>query len=66
MLKELSIFLVLWLIQLFIFACIGELVFGSLKQYDSFFDVIILLFQSSLGQWDLTIYDDFVMGKYVG
>ena len=30
MLKELFIFLVLWIIQLFIFACIGILIFGSL------------------------------------
>jgi hypothetical protein len=66
MLKELSIFLVLWLIQLFIFACIGELVFGSLPQYHGFFDVLILLFQSSLGIWDLSIYDEFFMGKYIG
>jgi hypothetical protein len=28
MLKELGIFLVLWVIQLFIFACVGELIFG--------------------------------------
>ena len=28
MLKELMIFLVLWTIQLFIFACVGELIFG--------------------------------------
>jgi hypothetical protein len=66
MLKELGTFLVLWLIQLFIFACIGEMVFGSLTQYHGFFDVLILLFQSSLGMWDLTIYDNFFMGKYIG
>ena len=30
MLKELFIFLVLWVIQLFIFACVGILIFGSL------------------------------------
>jgi hypothetical protein len=28
MLKELMIFLVLWTIQLFIFACVAELIFG--------------------------------------
>jgi hypothetical protein len=49
MLKELGTFLVLWTIQLFIFSCIGELVFGSLKQYHGFFNVLILLFESSLG-----------------
>ena len=27
---------------------------------------MILLFQSSLGIWDLTIYDNFFLGKYVG
>jgi hypothetical protein len=36
MLKELFIFLVLWIIQLFIFACVGILVFGSIAEYDNF------------------------------
>jgi hypothetical protein len=49
MLKELGIFLVLWVIQLFIFACVGELIFGSLHEYDNFIDVFIMMFQSALG-----------------
>ena len=44
MLKKLGIFLIIWVIQLFIFACIGFLIFGQLKEYDNFIDVMIMLF----------------------
>ena len=37
MLKELAIFVILWVIQLFIFTCIGILVFGELPEYLDFF-----------------------------
>ena len=57
MFKELFIFLVLWAIQLFIFACIGIVVFSELPEYGSFLDVLIMLFQSALGTWDLSMYE---------
>ena len=66
MLKELGIFLVLWVIQLFIFACVGVLIFGELPEYKNFIDVLIMLFQSALGQWDLSIYEKFSMGRHFG
>ena len=49
MLKELGIFLVIWVIQLFIFTCVGFLIFGELPEYTNFSDVMIMLFQSALG-----------------
>lgn len=49
MLKELSLFSILWIIQLFIFACIGYLIFGELPEYSSLANTLILLLQSSLG-----------------
>ena len=57
MFKELGIFLVLWVIQLFIFACIGMAVFSELPEYGNFVDVLVMLFQSALGTWDLTMYE---------
>ena len=66
MLKELSIFLVIWVIQLFIFTCVGFLIFGELPEYKNFADVMIMLFQSALGHWDLSIYANFSMGRHFG
>ena len=41
MLRELGIFLVLWFIQLFVFACIATILFGEIEKYDKFFNVFI-------------------------
>lgn len=49
MLKELVIFVILWVIQLFIFTCVGILVFGELPQYLDFFQVLVMFFESSMG-----------------
>jgi hypothetical protein len=57
MLYDLSIFLVLWGIQLFIFACVGILIFGDMEEYGSFIKVLILFFESALGQWNFEIYE---------
>jgi hypothetical protein len=66
MMRELMIFLVLWGIQLFIFSCIGILTFSSIKEYQGFMNVLILFFQSALGIWDFTIYDNFNLGPKLG
>lgn len=67
MLKELTIFLVLWLIQLFIFTCIGILVFGELPEYYDFLQALIWLFESSMGEWQsLAPYENLSLGKEVG
>lgn len=42
----------------------GILIFGNLPQYNNFFDVLTLLFQNGLGQWDFTIYDDLTTPLY--
>lgn len=49
MVQDLGIFLVLWGIQLFIFSCIGTLVFSDIPEYNNFFNVLIMLTQSALG-----------------
>jgi len=45
MLRELGIFLVLWLIQLFVFACVGNILFSEAKGYESFMYVMVMMFQ---------------------
>ena len=66
MIRELMIFLVLWGIQLFIFTCVGILVFAGVPHYDGFMQVLILFFQSALGIWDFSIYDNFYLGPQFG
>ena len=66
MLKDLGTFSILWILQLFIFACIGSLLFGELKEYSSLTDTLILLIQTSFGTWDFHIYDTLQIGSKVG
>jgi hypothetical protein len=66
MLKDLATFSVLWIIQLFIFACIGYLIFGELNEYRDLPNTLILLLQASLGQWDFEIYDDLTISSSWG
>lgn len=66
MMRELMIFLVLWGIQLFIFSCIGILIFSSVPEYEGFMNVLILFFQSALGIWDFSIYNNFNLGAQFG
>lgn len=42
------------------------MIFGELKIYQSFFDSTIILLESALGQWDMSIYETLSIGKYVG
>ena len=66
MLKDLATFSILWIIQLFIFACIGFLIFGELPEYSGLTDTVILLLQTSLGQWDFSIYNELEIGATFG
>lgn len=43
MITDLGIFLVLWGIQLFIFSCVGTLIF-DIPEYNNFFQVLTMLF----------------------
>lgn len=66
MTKDLGTFMVLWTIQLFIFGCVGILVFGELPEYAQFYHTLVVLFEASLGQWDMGIYDNLKLGRHVG
>ena len=66
MISDLLIFSVLWIIQLLIFACIGTLVFAELPEFDNFYDTIVLLLETSMGEWDLSIYENLSLGYTTG
>jgi hypothetical protein len=66
MLTDLATFTVLWIIQLFIFACIGYLIFGELYEYRDLQNTLIMLLESSLGHWDFNIYNDLKIGRMYG
>jgi len=58
MMKDMSVFFVLFLIELVAFACVGILSFGNLKEYDNLAVALVMFFESSLGQFDMKIYDN--------
>ena len=57
MFKDLTIFFVLFSIELIAFSCIGLLSFGGLPEYRDVTATLIMMLETSMGAWDLTIYD---------
>ena len=57
MMKDLTIFFVLFMIELVAFACVGILSFGNIKEYNDLWTTLVMFFESSLGNWDFGIYD---------
>ena len=57
MFKDLTIFFVLFSIELIAFSCIGLLSFGALPEYRDITSTLIMMLETSMGAWDLTIYD---------
>ena len=58
MLRDLFIFFILFMIELTAFSCVGILSFGNLQDYNNVSVTLVMFFQSALGDWDLSIYDD--------
>ena len=58
MLRDLFIFFILFMIELTAFSCVGILSFGNLQDYNSVSVTLVMFFQSALGDWDLSIYED--------
>ena len=58
MTKDLFIFFVLFGIELVAFACIGILAFGELHEYESLPQTLVMFIESSMGNFDFTIYDE--------
>ena len=49
-------FLVIWVIVLIMFTCVGILAFGQLENFQTFEQVIVYFFESSLGAWDMEVF----------
>ena len=64
MMKDIIIFLVIFIIQLFIFACVGNILFIELKyKYDTFINCLITLYSASLGDFDYTEFNFYVNNR---
>lgn len=63
MMQNLITFFLLFTIQLIAFACVGILTFGSLKEYATLYDTLIMFAESAFGNWDFSIYEDLGEGK---
>ena len=60
-------FFVIFFLQITAFACVGVLIFGEIPEYDDLYTAIVMIFQTAMGAWDLTVYD--VLSddrKYIG
>jgi hypothetical protein len=53
---DLGRFFVLWFVVLLLFSSSGVLIFGVLPEYPDFITVFFMYYESSLGNWDLSIY----------
>ena len=62
MIKDLSKFMIIWLLIMFMFVCVASLTFGELDAFEDFFTVTMNFFESSLANWSLSTYD----GKLAG
>jgi hypothetical protein len=56
MTKDLMVFLGLFIVQIIAFTSMGILLFGMLKEFSTFYIVGLLIFDFSMGNWDLTIF----------
>jgi hypothetical protein len=66
MLEDLGIFIVLWFLLLLIFSSSGFIIFNELDAYKSLYSVLIVHFESSLGNWALKIYDGLSLDDRTG
>ena len=63
MMKDLITFFLLFAIQLIAFTCVGILTFGSVPEYYTIQDALIMLIQTAFGEFDIEIYNDLGEGK---
>ena len=67
MLSNLGVFFLLWVNILAIFASAGYFIFDAhIPDYANLFDALNLTFETSLGVWNMNIYDDFYLGSNFG
>ena len=63
MMRDLSIFFVLFSIELIAFSCVGILSFGNMEEYESLSTTLVMFFGSALGDWDFGIYGNYGMSE---
>ena len=66
MLNEMIIFMVLFTIELIIFASVGSILFNTISDYDGMYAALKILFSSALGNFDFTTLQNNTKGEVVG
>jgi hypothetical protein len=66
MIEDLSVFLILWVLLLLVFTSSGFILFNELAAYNSIWDVFVVHFEASLGNWALKIYKDLSLTEECG
>lgn len=57
MMIDMFIFFGVYIIQMVTFASVGMLLFAELPEFDTLESALLLVFQSSLGNFDFSVYD---------
>ena len=50
-------FFTMWALLITMFSCVGFLIFSELTGYQNLFDVFVMFIESSIGSWNLSVYD---------
>ena len=59
-------FLLIWAVVLVCLTSVATLLFGELEAYRSFVETLFLVFDTGLGNYDMSSFDDLSLGKIVG
>ena len=57
MIKDVSKFMIIWLVIIVMFIAVGLLMFGEIHEFHSIGFVTVEYLRSALGEWDMDIYD---------
>ena len=61
MMKDVAVFIIIFMLQLMVFACIGNILFINLEgRYDTFGYCLLTLYQASLGEFNYEEFDIFL------
>jgi len=66
MLNELVQFMIIVLLVLLMFTSVSMVAFGDDQNFTSFFKVLILYFEFTVGTWDFTVFQNVSIGYEVG
>ena len=66
MMSDISIFMILFITQLVVFASIGNLLFSDTDAYSNFYEALKTLFNAAMATFDFTSFDTSSKSKYIG